>query len=286
MDNKKLRRRNINDSEDAVATTVGTIMALLVFLSLLSLITQQYVPVWMEDNEANHMQEVKMQMSYLKGNIDNLIMNDYTDYPMYSSIKLGADGIPMFAGATPGVIRLTPDWGGLEFTIYEDGVEYYNSPLSMGNVSVRVLNRYFEQQTVVLEHGAIILEQHEGSIIRADPHFNINRHGDGSYSISLTMIDAGSSDRGSVGGSGVVGVSTELWGSTRRSFDFDENASVEFRMETAYPRAWRNWFIRSTDLTEGDISEPDEGQNLLTITIDDLNTLHLNHARINMKLST
>ncbi len=58
-------KRRLNGSEQGVATTVGTIMALLIFLSILSLITQQYVPVWMEDNEAYHMDEVKGQFADL-----------------------------------------------------------------------------------------------------------------------------------------------------------------------------------------------------------------------------
>jgi len=48
--------------DDGVASTVGTIMALLVFLTFLSLITNQYVPVWMKDSEAGHMGEALGQL--------------------------------------------------------------------------------------------------------------------------------------------------------------------------------------------------------------------------------
>ncbi|MFW5928310.1 MAG: hypothetical protein ACOCSL_03820, partial [Thermoplasmatota archaeon] len=106
-----IKKCRMQDSEEGVATTVGTIMALLIFLSIFSLITQQYVPVWMEDNEAYHVDEVKSQFAQMKGNIDSLILNNYKNYPTYTSIKLGSEGIPMFAEETYGIISLESSWG-------------------------------------------------------------------------------------------------------------------------------------------------------------------------------
>src|SRR4030067_2868702 len=63
-----LPRRHWND--EGVASTVGTIMALLVFLTFLSLITNQYVPVWMKDSEAGHMGEALGQIGEFKSDID------------------------------------------------------------------------------------------------------------------------------------------------------------------------------------------------------------------------
>src|SRR5438445_12322504 len=49
------RARRIRRDESGVASTVGTIMALLVFLTFISLIVNQYVRVCMKDSEASHM---------------------------------------------------------------------------------------------------------------------------------------------------------------------------------------------------------------------------------------
>src|SRR6266571_1420602 len=62
--------RELRSDERGVASTVGTIMALLVFLTFLSLIVNQYVPVWMKDSEAAHMNTALGNFGSLKGAID------------------------------------------------------------------------------------------------------------------------------------------------------------------------------------------------------------------------
>src|SRR4030067_63250 len=69
-DVKPLRR--LCEDESGVASTVGTIMALLVFLTFLSLIVNQYVPVWMKDTEASHMSGAFGQLGTFKGSVDVL----------------------------------------------------------------------------------------------------------------------------------------------------------------------------------------------------------------------
>src|SRR6059058_1762713 len=70
----RLLIRDIRGDEEGVASTVGTIMALLVFLTFLSLIVNQYVPVWMKDSEASHMNGALGQFGGIKGAIDLQIL--------------------------------------------------------------------------------------------------------------------------------------------------------------------------------------------------------------------
>jgi len=62
--------RSLRSDEAGVASTVGTIMALLVFLTFISLIVNQYVPAWMKDSEASHMNTALGQFGGIKGSID------------------------------------------------------------------------------------------------------------------------------------------------------------------------------------------------------------------------
>src|SRR6266511_1857147 len=103
--------RELRSDERGVASTVGTIMALLVFLTFLSLITNQYVPVWMKDSEAGHMGEALGQIGKFKSDIDlqmlaaqtaNLVGRHYIPVTTFSSVKLGVDGVPIFASPTLG----------------------------------------------------------------------------------------------------------------------------------------------------------------------------------------
>ncbi len=277
-----IKRRSVEESEEGVATTVGTIMALLVFLSLLSLITQQYVPVWMEDNEAYHMEDVKGQFAEMKGGIDSLILNDQMGYPRYSSVRLGAEGIPLFASSSPGVLRLRPRWSaeedrGMRVNWTHAGEETILR--SSGNLSLRAYNRYFEEQTIIYEHGSILLEQDEGEVMRARPPISIEEIG-GDYRIRLTMVDLMGSER-DIGGRGTVGVTSELVSSFRNSYDDPGNFS--FELTTAYPEVWRRYFENETDLPADNVGI---NGNTVELNFDEEHVYELDivRARIEVEL--
>ncbi len=279
----RLRRSGLSDDDDGVATTVGTIMALLVFLSLLSLVTQQFVPVWMEDKEAYHMDEVMVQFSYFKGNIDNLVMNDFTDYPLYSNFKLGSEGIPMFASSSPGIIRSRP--GGGSFNLYFNSSDY-DDPLDFtasGNISLEVMNRYFEEQKIIYENGAILLEQSgsENSLIRANPPIDIQNKS-GSYFLNINLVDI-RGQRRNIGGTGSVGVTTELLGTFRGTFQNSSESQISnttISMNTYYPSAWRGWLLNETDLKSKEITT---SGNRITV---DLSRAYMEVEEIKVTLAT
>ncbi len=241
------RRKNVDRSEEGVATTVGTIMALLVFLSLLSLVVQQYIPVWIEDNEAYHMGDVQSQFANMKSGIDNLVLTEQRGFPSYNSINLGTEGIPLFADSTPGVLRHSSGFGedgdGMRISWAVNGEEIVHE--STGNISLEAQNRYFEEQTVIYEHGAILLDQAEGGVMRARPHITIE-----GGAIRLTMISLEGSNR-PVGGSGTVGLTVELASLDRDSVDEPED--FNFELTTAYPEIWKDYFENETDLENIDI---------------------------------
>lgn len=279
---KRIRTNNkIQDSEEGVATTVGTIMALLIFLSIFSLITQQYVPVWMEDNEAYHMDEVKSQFAQMKGNIDSLILNNNKGYPTYTPIKLGSEGIPMFSEETMGIISQESYWGesspGMELNFNHDGNRYQFS--ASGNISIEVLNRYFEQQTLIYEYGAIILEQGDDSIVRASPPISINEVNN-EYTIQISVIDIiGENSRH--GGAGTVGVTAQLL--SRSSSTFSSGVSdFSFSIKTTYPQAWKSWFINETDLNSTSID--DSSNNQLRININSVSEIQVTNSKVEVDI--
>ncbi len=281
IDRKRCRRRkNLSESDEGVATTVGTIMALLVFLSLLSLITQQYVPIWMEDKEAYHVDNAMGQFSQIKGTIDTLAINRHKDYPMYSTVTLGAEGVPLFAARSTGVLRLLPDDGGMDLSF---GGRSFSSS---GLLSLEARNRYFEEQTIVYQNGAILLEQEEQSIIRAPPQLSIEEDGDG-YTVNIHMIDI-EGDETRIGGSRNIGVITELWSTTTVSYsdvEFDEDSLV---INTDNPAGWREWIVEETDTDEDDwLIDQDDGEltfpNEDDVTITDLS---IRYSTVNIEIST
>src|SRR3990172_4032419 len=102
--------RAVRTDEEGVASTLGTTMALLVFLTFLSLIVNQYVPAWMKESEAAHVNTVIGQFGNLKGAIDLQVLaahsaanagQIYIPVTATTAITLGVDGVPIFASSTP-----------------------------------------------------------------------------------------------------------------------------------------------------------------------------------------
>src|SRR5207249_10692039 len=167
----RLLIRDFRGDEEGVASTVGTIMALLVFLTFLSLIVNQYVPVWMKDSEACHMNGALGQFGGVKGAIDLQILaaeaartsgTHYIPVTASSAVNLGLDGVPIFSAPTIGALQAIPDAG--SFSIQFSYIPNKVVPLqvatvnetSSGAIQLNVCNRYYIQQTIAYENGAVI----------------------------------------------------------------------------------------------------------------------------------
>ena len=179
---KPLRR--IREDESGVASTVGTIMALLVFLTFISLIVNQYVPVWMKDSEASHMGNAFAQFGSFKGSVDLQILAaemaasagvDYIPISSFTPVTLGVDGVPIFTASTLGILNAVP--ADAPFTtqfIYRiRGVDTAVRESSSGRIALDVFNRYYMEGSLSYENGAVIRAQSDGQVVRADPTFDI-----------------------------------------------------------------------------------------------------------------
>jgi len=196
---RKLSRkfRSLKKQEDGVASVVGTIMALMVFLAFLSLFINQWVPVMMNDNEATHMTQVINQFGNLKQAIDTLAVNWPTSegVNMYTALTMNSAGVPLFAAETPGelALRVTKKAGTYGYNVGEFSVKSYGGKPTDPNVNQNTsgeiwfhsANRQYVEQTVAYENGAIIIAQQEGSSIKGSPDFTIQKL---SSSISLKFV--------------------------------------------------------------------------------------------------
>ncbi len=180
--------RRLRRDEHGVASTVGTIMALLVFLTFLSLIVNQYVPVWMKDSEAAHMNSALGQFGSLKGAIDLQVLSaqmaqnagsPFLPTTTSTAVTLGVDGFPIFSSPTLGTLSSFPDqgWWNVSFS-YKIGttiVPVWQN--ASGLIDLNVGNRYYIPEHIVYEDGAVIRAQSDGQIIRAPNNFLVTKTG-------------------------------------------------------------------------------------------------------------
>src|SRR5205809_242945 len=247
----RLLIRDIRGDEEGVASTVGTIMALLVFLTFLSLIVNQYVPVWMKDSEASHMNGALGQFGGIKGAIDLQILSaqaaqiagtHYIPVTASSAVSLGVDGVPIFAASTLGTLQSFPDAGG--FWVNFSYIPNPTVPLqvatvnetSSGAIQLDVGNRYYIPQTIAYENGAVIRSQSDGQVIRAQPTFSVLKTNN-TLDISFGLVSLYGA--GSVSGTSTEVVNTQVFAFDRQDYQgFPANAVIWVNHTSRYGLSW------------------------------------------------
>lgn len=293
-------KRRLCWEQGGVASTVGTIMALMIFLTFLSLFTNQYVPIWMEDNEASHMHSVEAQFGELKQSIDIQIMgamlDDY-ELSLYTPVTLGAQGVPMFAAPTLGVLSVNPDPAQSSTSVEF----YYNASgqglnlieeQSSGSIKLEAANRYYVPQSIVYENDGLILAQSDGQLFKAPPQFNLRKEG-ARYHMSYTQVTI-MGDNQSYAGSDTRGVQTRA--RFAQSFTYEDvqtnstgalvdgipnNGWIYFNQTTYYGNAWVSYF-NSTLQDEGLIKGTDFFITQSVVGGTDVEPLYF----VSMRLST
>ena len=243
-------RRHPNWNDEGVASTVGTIMALMVFLAFLSMFTNQYVPVWMEENEASHMNVVYGQFATLKQSVDlqiqaGLILGS-SPVQIFSPIKLGADGIPMFAAPTPGYLSVyrSSSYDNVSFSFNASASIVNYESYTGGTIKMFAPNRYYVEQELAYENDALILKQPDGQYMKANPQFVVNPSGAYSYHISYAQLDIRGDDNSYVG-YGTRGVQTTLKAASSTTFTNITAGSHPYlciNHTTWYEGAWNSSF--------------------------------------------
>jgi hypothetical protein len=304
-------------NDEGVAATVGTIMSLLVFISLMGIFTNQFVPVWMSDNESTHMSTVIEQFINLKSSIDISISNNPNSLiapsPIFVPITLSAPGIPVFAASTAGILSLSPQTANQRpsldltyqwvSTVSGSPTPYTlnssNDGASGGNLDLYCPNRYFVEQHITYEGGAVILNQSDGDFIIAGPQLAVRNMGSTSnpnWTIMMTQVTV-EGQNNTIGGIGSKGVVAEVKFADTNSLS--NPVPTDLRIDIASPHglAWKSYFNRTlaaagmvvnTDYTLSYtlVNFPsDHTKNYYIVTIIIKNVGTLDHTRATVTLS-
>jgi hypothetical protein len=246
-------------------------MALLVFLTFLTLFTNSYVPVWMIDNERTHMNAAMDQFGELKGKVDNLIVNaeitGSSNLNMYAPVTLGAAGIPVFASPTAGQLMYAPSdvtnssiRVHFQYNAVGGAAPYKVDNLGGGMVQLYAPNRYYVQQWLAYENGALIVKQEDGQVMRAFPSLSLDPVGSGaarSINVNWTQIDFVGKNA-TTAGTGTAGLNLDLVYldqqiySSHASDGSKLNMGVYLNITSSYGKAWWQYLsdtVSSSSLT-------------------------------------
>lgn len=283
-------RRDLRRDERGVASTVGTIMALLVFLTFLSLIVNQYVPVWMKDSEAAHMDAAVGQFANLKTSIDfeslAALMSQnagtiFVPSTTSTAVTLGVDGVPIFSSPSAGALYVNPDQGNwtVWFQYAIKGVKTTVAQAASGQIDLNVANRYYPMGDIVYENGAVIRAQPDGQVVRGSPTFQSVRTGS-NLNLAFELVNLYGS--GSASGTSTQVVNAQVFAFNQQSYNLTSGLYVNHT--SAFALGWFNFFnatlssslgLKPSTVITGPITTVTGsygGQTLYTIILNNLGT--------------
>ena len=291
--------RKMKDTE-GVASVVGTILALLVFLSLLGIFTNHYVPSMMAGNEHEHDSQVMTQISNLKQSIDSMMLyyinSQSNTLSSYNPVTLGSAGVPMFATGTQGQLGIVPfaDMQDPSFNVaFNSTITHQVKSSSGGGVVVNIPNRYYIPQSVLYENDAVILGQSSGQVMLASPGFTISATSTHNVSISVLQMSivTPTSSNVTYSGSNTVGLSSQLLAFTQHTYSTPVNQkNMTITIVTPFPAAWGNFFNSTfarvgLKANNGYTMEPPSGSfhnYILEITIENVTQVTLTTAIVSI----
>ncbi|MDQ1371259.1 MAG: hypothetical protein QG582_173 [Candidatus Thermoplasmatota archaeon] len=297
--------------DEGVSATIGTIMSLLVFLTMMGMFTNQFVPVWMSDNESTHMADAMTQIIGLKADIDGMVV-DYSDSqlapaPIVAPITLHAPGIPIFAEATSGILQFNHETmyakPCLNVSYDEGGTDGYvlgptTGGHSGGYLSLYSPNRYYVEQRLIYENGAVILNQTDGEFVVTGPQFAVSDVS-GSRVVKITQVSMLGMNK-TIGGTGTKLVNAEMLYAGTTELRNDGGNDVTISIVSIYGSAWENYFKNALNGSLADLDYTSDysvskeaypfvylGRSIhyyvVTVVIHDVNILE--HSRATLQVS-
>lgn len=276
---KKIKRnlKKIRDSNEGAVGVVVTILLIVLIFSVITMVQTVYVPIWTEQKEAEHMEDVANQFSMLKFAIDtqSLIQKDN---PISTSITLGNREMPFLSSSRSfGSLDVLNNEFSLTVQNGTDNFSYY----SFGIIKFSSNNAYFLDQSYIYEGGAVIMDQLQGNIMTIQPSLKSEIINNEEINLTLNIINvSGIEGKTSVSGYGTYPIKT-IFSKSRSPIVITEVDNLN--ISTDYPNAWEIFFNKtlseSNDLSYGVHFSITEHENGVTIEFTDVNPTNL-HIKI------
>ncbi len=235
------------DSNEAQVGIVVTILLMGLFVTVIATIQVVYVPKWMEDKEAEHMDVVANQFQQLKSIMDlqsTIGPRINSSIQLSTPITLGSKELPYFVSARA--------FGSVEILENECVVNInttsFNKTYSLRDIRYSSRNAYFMDQSYIYECGSLILNQSEGNTMIADPQFDFNNE---TVVLSLINISIGGG-KSSMSGYGTYQIQTKFLGN--KSNSSKGVSSVNINITTDYPTAWIGYFEYVNSISDYNIT--------------------------------
>ena len=274
MKRKKHSIRNLHHSNDAVAGVLVAVLSVGLILSVISIVQTVYVPKWMTQKEAEHMDAVANQFNQLKFAIDTQTTTKQI-IPISTSITLGSKEMEFLVSQRA--------YGSLDIVFNEYMINITNATQTvsysqMGIIKYSSKNTYFLDQSYIYENGAIVLHQSSGDAMVTRPSLFIAGGSANFYMVRISGIGG----KTSLSGYGSYPIQTMFSCNTTTVIP----QVSQINITTKYPKAWNTslnntlvqaWLdpgsaFQITDIPDGiQINFFDTNKMDFTIIMNDIN---------------
>lgn len=236
--------KKLKNSNDAVVGIVASFLIVGLVVVVLAVIQTQYVPKWIEEKEADHLDEVENQFVQLKYALDiQSTVNGTT--AISSPITLGNKEMPFFnRGRTFDKLEIAVD--SCKVLIYTNGTtdDNLNGTYKSDSIKYSSVNYYFINQNFIYEAGALILSQDNKDVLIGRPHVTVNKSPDDKKDIYMIFVSiSGVEGKTSISGFGTYDIYTQAFISNMTYKPFYNVSRVV--IETDYVNAWNTSFRHS-----------------------------------------
>jgi hypothetical protein len=251
-------------TDNAVVGMVTAMLLVGLIVMIISIIQIVYVPIIMEQREAEHMERVAEQFASLTSVIDNQAADGRKGIPVATFVTLGSKELPILVSSKA--------YGNLEvlknsctITINKNSI---TNTFPIGTITYSSTNAYYLDQSYTYEAGAMIVSQSQGNLMMCRPGFfvDLNRN---TYTINISFDVVNISSVGQktiAGGFGTYPIQTEFRNiSTNITFTDVRNMTIV----TPFSNAWfvfLNRTLKGAGLNPGDPDDPYSPEFLLIDT--------------------
>jgi hypothetical protein len=230
---------------------VGTLLSMLVFLSLFGTFLTFYLPLWMTDNEASFASGIAASMANLQSGMQG--QAQLGGPPILATpFTMSSDAVPLLSIPTTATFRFLPHSPGTAVSLSIPNFITPNTPYvqtlggNLGTVLVTLPNRYYTPVSFELENGAVIQSAGDtNQLVAFPPVFSLVKTGSAvSLTIELVQMYGNAT---SVTSPGTIEVYSQLFGNsqTLQSSSTGTVASLYLNVTTHYPCAWTTFFTQS-----------------------------------------
>ena len=256
----KMLKKKTTDS--AVVGVVTAILLIGLIVAVISLVQTMYIPKIMEQREADHMDKVAEQFTYLTSVIDGQAADPTNKMPTAMSITLGSKELPyMLSIKAFGTLEILDKTRTIT-------INYETNKLSISKIGVITYsstNGYFLDQNYTYEAGAMIVSQSEGDLMMIRPNFFVEINDlTNTLDIHFDVVNISSiGEKTIASGFGTYPIQTEFYNISKNvTYTNVESMTIA----TQYSNAWfvfiKNTLIRA-GLNENDFHLTVAGQAVI-----------------------